>query len=427
MYNYLQKDKNFTYKGKSYPIDFALLTRRSLFFYEKQNEFHNLANIEIHDNGIDITEDAIQYFISFCQFEQNEISITSSNVFSIRQLAIEYNVPGLIKLTNDYITDNNKDLVIQSLHHNHQNNQPDEVDEDYISAHFFDYINDSRLIKLPIPVLYRILNNIQKINEMDHDHQNQTFEFMFKCLDEHKKPASVLFQNCNFIDAHSEILNRLLNEYKNIFDFNMINAETIIKKIPEMLNEINKIKLEHSDFLNNVQNKLDLFQTKIDNLTNLIQVQNEEITNLKNTINLQKTEIDHLKELNASQISNFQNAIRGETTILKQDFSNEKQTIERELNMLKEKIKNTENIVVQHKNEQKSFVTKDQLRKIFQAGREKMRNIGFWVNDRTYNEEKWSNGPAFVGDDIGNWINDGRNLWWRPGDSWDAATNSIPQ
>lgn len=106
---------------------------------------------------------------------------------------MEYIVPGLIKLTNDYITDNNKGFVIQSLHHNHQNNQLDEVDEDYISAHFFDYINDSRLIEFPIPVLYIIPNNpnLTKFNEMDQDHQNQTFKFMFKCIDEHKKQASI--------------------------------------------------------------------------------------------------------------------------------------------------------------------------------------------------------------------------------------------
>lgn len=97
MDTFLQKDKSFTYKGKSYSIDFSLLIRRSLFFSEKLNEFKNEQNIEICDTRVGITEDAIQCFISFCQFEQNENHITNSNVLSIRQLAIEYNVPGLIK------------------------------------------------------------------------------------------------------------------------------------------------------------------------------------------------------------------------------------------------------------------------------------------------------------------------------------------
>ena len=115
-------------------------------------------------------------------------------MFSIHQLAIEHNVPGLIKLTHNYITDNCKDLAIQSLLHNLQLNQPFANDANYISAYFFNYINDSRLFKLP--VLYRILNNpkLQKINEMDHDHQNQIFDFMFKCLDEHKNQLHFYLQ-----------------------------------------------------------------------------------------------------------------------------------------------------------------------------------------------------------------------------------------
>ena len=288
MENLLQKDKNIVYKGKFYPIDFILLTRRSRFFSERIDEYFNIKNIEISDNGIEIPEESIKNFISFCQFEQKEIDITNSNVFSLHQLAIEYNVPGLIQMTSNYIATNNKNLVIQLIYHNYIYNQPDIADEDFISTHFFDYINDLMLIKLPIPILYRILNNpnIQKIDDMDDSHKHQIFNFMFKCLDEHKRSASILFKNCNLNDT--DIINRLLNDYKDIFDFNMINSETTVKKIPEMLNEINKMKIEQSKFLSDAQNKFDFFLAKLNELTNIIHIQNEEIGELKETINLQK-------------------------------------------------------------------------------------------------------------------------------------------
>ena len=62
---------------------------------------------------------------------------------------------------------------------------------------------------------------------MDDQHRNQIFDFMFKCLDEHKKSASILFKNCDLNDANIDIINRLLNDYKDIFDFNMINTKKL--------------------------------------------------------------------------------------------------------------------------------------------------------------------------------------------------------
>lgn len=57
-------------------------------------------------------------------------------MFSLHQLAIEYNVPGLIQITSNYIATNNKNLIIQSIYHNHKYNQPDIADEDFVSTHF---------------------------------------------------------------------------------------------------------------------------------------------------------------------------------------------------------------------------------------------------------------------------------------------------
>ena len=61
-----------------------------------------------------------------------------------------------------------------------------------------------------------------------------------------------------------------------------------MKRIPVILNEINKIKLEYTQFLSNAQLQFNSFQTKINELMNLIHNQSEEINVLKDTIDAQK-------------------------------------------------------------------------------------------------------------------------------------------
>ena len=114
---------------------------------------------------------------------------------------------------------------------------------------------------------------------------------------------------------------------------------------------------------------------------------------------------------------------------LTQNIANNKQSFEQELNKLKEKIQNTQNIVDQHENAQKLFVTKKQLRNVFQAGRKGTREIQLWVNERSWNNNTgtWSSGAAAMGDNINNWINDRRNLCWNAFEPWDAAIVAVPE
>lgn len=427
--NLLQTDKNFVYKGKIYPIDFVLLTRRSQFFRNHQKEYDNITNIEIYDNGIDIPEDSINSFISFCQFEQNDLKITELNVYPLRHLAIKYEVPGIVELTSNYIASNNENLALQSLHFNLQHNLPDSTDEDFISTHFFDYINDSKLLQLPVPVIYRLLrkSKFSKINNLDDEHQNQLFDFLFKCLDEHKKQASILFSDIEIKDLRSNVIHLLLNEYASIFDFNMINSKNSLKMVYEMLGEINKMKFEQQSFLLDVKNKFEKLQAQIDDLTKIVGLQKSEISDLKKTVSLQKSEISDLKTSNNLKMDNIIASIKEKVADLKQNAVIDKNAIEQEISKMNNEIQNNKNFIEQQKNMQQYFITKDHLRRILQAGRDKTRNVTFWVEYKTWTNPDgfWSNGPVCMGDNLVNWGDGQKHLNWETFQPWDAAIASI--
>lgn len=65
-------------------------------------------------------------------------------------------------------------------------------EEALISQSLFEYIDGPQLISLPIPILYRILV-AQNITSMKLADQNRIIDFLFKCLDHHKRNASMLF------------------------------------------------------------------------------------------------------------------------------------------------------------------------------------------------------------------------------------------
>lgn len=262
----------------------------------------------------------------------------------------------------------------------------------------------------------------------DDDHKNQIFDFMFQCLDKYKRTASILFQNFDLDVIDFTFINRLLNEYEDVFDFNMLNAKTNLKKASEMMSEINKIKLEQSIFYSDVQSKFDFFQAKINDLINIVNNQNREIDELKETICLQNKEINDLKESNSLEISSLKELVNDRNNNLQQNITTEKNEIEKELISLKEAMQNIQNNIAQQVDERQLFVTKDHLRQVLQAGPEKTRVISFWVNDKTWTnpEGNWSNGIACIGDSLNNWINDRKNLRWNAFESWDAAIRTVP-
>lgn len=238
----IRPNKNLIFKGKTYPVDFEIIKHYSNYFNDKQNYYEQLTNIELPEEKIEISDEDFQNFVSCCQ-NQN-FQLTDSNVLCMHQLSISYDVPGLQRITNEYISKNKENLIFSSLTFKCQNQLDSNSEEDAIASNFEKYINDDRLFSIPISILHRILNNKNlKIS------QDKMIEFLFKCIDKkhYGRKASILFCNFNFENKKIELYSKLINDYSDVFDFNMINPKFLLSTTNELLSELNKLRIEYSN------------------------------------------------------------------------------------------------------------------------------------------------------------------------------------
>lgn len=261
-----RSNKNFIYKGKKYPINFCLLQQYSNFFYNQRKNFKNAQDIEIQTINFEITEEAIPMFVACCQ--NQSFDITDSIVFSLYHLSKQYEVPELTKLSDEYIQQNYKNLVLQSILYIIKSRSSEvkfdlSKEENVISSHFFEYIDNDQLISLPVQVLYRILNNSNMTyDSLTPENQKRVVDFLFACLDKHSREASVLFSNFDFGAARTDVLSRLIYDYSSVFDFGMINSHFLLKTTSQLLSEVEKLKIEHSNKLSQME-KMVVEQTEV--------------------------------------------------------------------------------------------------------------------------------------------------------------------
>ncbi|KAK8897539.1 hypothetical protein M9Y10_015495 [Tritrichomonas musculus] len=255
----VRANKNFVYNGESYPIDFCLVKKYSNFFYLNRKKFKSVQDIEIKPENYEIIDEAVPKFVACCQSQSFDIN--DSNVFSLYQLSIQYDVPILNDLTSQYIKKNPKQLVFDSIFFKMRNeNSKDDsdlsIEEEMIASDFFEFIDDKRLLSLPISVLYHIISNKHlDINSMDSTKQNQIIEFLFNCLDKYQREASILFLNIDLENERIDLLPRLLARYSNVFDFNFINPKFLAKNTSFLMGQLKSLKLEYTNKLAEMQSE----------------------------------------------------------------------------------------------------------------------------------------------------------------------------
>lgn len=305
----IRANKNFVYKGKKYPVDFRLIKINSNFFSKNRQQYKHNEDIKLQIDDYDITEDSIPVFIACCQNEPFEI--TESNVFSLRQLSIQYEVPELNRLATEYIMSNENNLLLQSLFFKLKNCQKEEAkidlqqEEMQIASRFFEYIDNEQLFQLPIPVLYRILNSPQlNLNSMNQTNQGQIIEFLFKCLDHYKKDASVLFLNLDIENERIALFSKLLNEYSDIFDFSMMSPKFLLETSSQLLSELNKLKIIFSQKMNEIQSEFQKHKELINTVDpDEYQSIKNKVRQLETTISEQSKVIEKVKSRKVTKIS----------------------------------------------------------------------------------------------------------------------------
>lgn len=255
----LHIDKQIIYNKKPYPIDFSILKKYSFYFYENRKNYKNCNEINFSKEDFDVSEESFQNFISFCQIKKYQIN--NSNVFDLYLLSVRFIVKELNQQTKDYIVKNHSELIFQSIFFKIEmmGKKKDEIindsdlfslkeEEEIISSHFFEYIEDPRLLDIPVKQLYNIINNEKfSMNKLNSSQQKQFTDFLFKCLDRYQKDASILFLNLDIEKQRIDFFSRLKNEYSEIFDFFMLNPKFLLNTVTDMLNEMCLLKDEYSN------------------------------------------------------------------------------------------------------------------------------------------------------------------------------------
>ena len=312
----LQPTHSFVYKGKKFPFNMKLFKCFSQYFKINKQQFANTTEIDIFNDQnekINLSESSINDFINFCQ--SREITLNKDNSPSLHMLAKKYQVSSLIKLTTEFIFKHQKEIVIDFYILNQDEEDFDKAKyEEIISKDFLNYINDDKLLLLPIPVLHRIMTKYyQKNSEQTviETNQSEITEFLFKCLDTFGREASVLFEHIDLSRSNDSI--RRLLQYGDKFDFHFINSQhlkSIYQLESEIIEKMAKITNENKE-------KDDQIKQKQDEIEKMIRQQEEKNKEKDDQIKQKQDEIERLIQQQNDQVGQKQSEM--EAALLQKD------------------------------------------------------------------------------------------------------------
>ena len=116
-------DHFFVYKNKQYPIILDIIKSYSQYFQKNQKEIEKSKFINLIDENLeknlDIPDAIIQSFVDFVHCKT--IELNNGNVLILNYLANKYEVPSLLKFTNEYINKHQKEDDLEFILINQKN------------------------------------------------------------------------------------------------------------------------------------------------------------------------------------------------------------------------------------------------------------------------------------------------------------------
>ena len=352
--NKTRDHKFFVYKDKKYPFDFNLFKENSNYFYKNRKHLKKVKEIkllnEYEDDNIELSEEIIKTFISSCQNDIFEIN--KSNAIELQFLSMKYEVDELKSITHEYIENNHESLLMKSflfktrhlrtIKGSENINYDTSNEEEIISKHLYEYINDKELGLLPIETFDRILkkhlknnNNEKKDKKDEKDKEDEMMKILFSYLDKYGGEASILFSNVDFSQQRIEVMTCLLDKYSNIFDFSMINS-TLLKTTREMMSEMSKMRTEYSKNINEMK---ELFKTQRSEIEEVKQeylnMKEEETKRTEERRIIFEQEVERMKDEMKRQRSEFESELQR----MKNNMEEQRKEFEREVEVMKEKMK----------------------------------------------------------------------------------------
>lgn len=336
----------FTYKNKEYPMNIDFFKSYSNYFSNHQLEFQSKKYIpllgEDSEISVDLTEDSIQYFINFVHRQQ--IPLNDENVIYLNYLAKKYEVTSLINVTNDYISSNHDDLVLQLLILYQKDSKFEPQQYEYIvSQNLIKYVDDDRLLSLDISTLFRIVDRYFIENSNSNDENDKVIQFLFKCLKKFGQPASVLFTHVNFANEKAKYLNQLLFDPTVEFDFHFVGCEflksfylrqsEIIKK-----DEQSRLKMEESE--RKVGEEVAKIRDEVERrLSEQKSHYEDEIRKLRSEVDQSKSEyerkLSEQKQLFDEEINELRNEVDQSKSEQDRKLSEQKQLFDEEVKKLR--------------------------------------------------------------------------------------------
>ena len=192
--------KYFQFHDKQYPIDFDLLKKNCHYFYENRKEYKNVTVINLltnEENDLDISDESVEVFIKCCHNEPTQIRLPS--VISLHYLSTKFEFKELNQITSQFITQHSNQLIFEKIlfqehllkTENCQNTFFDtSKEEEYISDHMKQFINNEKMTLLPISVLDRILTLYFTNNGRDEKvEMSEINNFLIRCIDKFGRNA----------------------------------------------------------------------------------------------------------------------------------------------------------------------------------------------------------------------------------------------
>ena len=355
----------FVYKENQYPFNFDLFKFFSQYFNSNPPQ---QKSIELFDENKNISESCIPDFIDFCQ--ARKITLTKENAPTLYKLSEKYQVTSLLNKAKEFILTHQKEVVVEIMIM-YQNDGCFNMEEfeEIISNDLIEYVNDDRLLNLPIQTLYRVVSKyLLKNNSNNSEQPSEFIEFLFKCLDHFGSGASVLFDKIDTFGASGELINRLLNDYSEKFDFGYVNKNTL-KTVYQLENEIITREKEISKQVSASQQEVLSISKHVGDQIELMRKQREE------EVNDRKEVFTQIPKMVASEIDEMRKKHEEEVRERNEVFEKE---IERMRKQHEEEMKKRDETIASMLKQFEAIQAgyKEEMRKQREDFDEKMKNIG---------------------------------------------------
>lgn len=113
----------------------------------------------------------------------------------------------------------------------------DHLEEVKIASNIIKNINQNDLLMRDISSLDRIIRIYFSQKRRDINEEKQVIDFIFKCLDVRGPDCSILFTHLAESSERENVIKRLHEEYKDKFDFNLVNSSLFESSYQKIKNE----------------------------------------------------------------------------------------------------------------------------------------------------------------------------------------------